>query len=508
MTVERLPSSDHSHNASHDHGALDYRQAPHNMDAEQALLGAILVNNEAHFRVSDFLDKNHFFEPLHARIYEQMGRLLDQSHVVTPVTLQTYFTDDTALQEVGGATYFLQLAAAAPTISHARDYGRTIYDLSLRRQLIQMGEDIVVTAYDAPIESSPTEQIEQIEGRLYSLAETGRSEKGFEPFSQSSAKALELALAAFKRDGGTSGVSTGLIDLDKKMGGLQKSDLIILAGRPGMGKTALATNIAFNIAKDFREGLNEDNEKEVIDGGRVAFYSLEMSSEQLATRILSQEAKVGSDKIRKGLISDDDYRRLASTTTQLQNIPLYIDQTGGISISALTQRARRLKRTLGGLDLIVVDYLQLLTPSGKKRSDGRVQEVSEITQGLKALAKDLEVPVLALSQLSRAVEQRDDKRPLLSDLRESGSIEQDADIVMFVYREAYYKKSEEPADMNSAEFAEWQENMQKIFHLAEVIIEKQRHGPTGKVKLRFDENFTRFENLFEGAPLADGMNPG
>jgi replicative DNA helicase len=495
-------------NESHARDIIDndsYRELPHNIEAEQALLGAVLVNNEAYYRVSDFLLPDHFFDPLHGRIYEKAGALILNAQLATPVTLKSYFSDDAALIEIGGPSYLARLAGAAVTIVNAKDYGRAVYDMAIRRDLISIGEEMSVQAYDSPVDLSPIDQIEETEAKLYDLAEKGKVQKGFEPFHSALAKAAEMAEGAFKRDGGLSGVSTGLIDLDAKMGGLQKSDLIILAARPGMGKTSLATNIAFNIAKAFRQETNDEGEAVTANGGRVAFYSLEMSSEQLATRIISEQTEISSEKIRRGQIGENEWRKFAQVATELQNVPFYVDQTGGISIAALASRARRLKRTAGSLDLIVVDYLQLVTPSGRRRSDSRVQEVSEITQGLKALAKELEVPVLALSQLSRAVEQRDDKRPILADLRESGSIEQDADVVMFIYREEYYLKSKMPFDQTQPEFISWQEEMDRVHGKAEVIIEKQRHGPTGKIELFFEERFTKFGNLDRSHPNDDNF---
>ncbi|HEY5225264.1 MAG TPA: replicative DNA helicase, partial [Methylovirgula sp.] len=380
----------------------------------------------------------------------------------------------------------------ATTIINAEDYGRTIHALAVRRDLILIGEDIVNAAYDAPIAAAPREQIEEAERKLYSIAETGRYDGGFQRFSDALATAVDMAAKAWERDGRLSGIATGLADLDRMLGGLQSSDLVIIAGRPGMGKTALATNIAFNIAKAYESTPRPDGSLETVNGGIVGFFSLEMSAEQLATRIISEQAAVPSYKIRRGDISEAEFHRVAEAARDMQTIPFYIDQTGGISISQLTARARRLKRQRG-LDLLVVDYLQLLSGS-KNRSDNRVQELTEITTGLKALAKELSVPILALSQLSRQVENRDDKRPQLSDLRESGSIEQDADVVMFVYREEYYVKNKQPRE-GSEEFLAWQSTMEQVHGKAEVIIGKQRHGPTGTVELAFEAEMTRFSNL-------------
>jgi replicative DNA helicase len=468
-----------------------YRVPPHNIEAEQALLGAVLVNNDAFDRVSDFLKAQHFSEDLHRRIFDVASQLIRAGKLATPVTLKTFLGE----HDLGGMTipqYLARLAAEATTVINAEDYGRTIYDLAMRRDLILIGEDIVNVAYDAPIAASPREQIEEAERKLYSIAETGRYDGGFQRFSEALTTAVDMAAKAFERDGGLSGIATGLADLDRMLGGLQSSDLIIVAGRPGMGKTALATNIAFNIAKAYEFKERPDGTHETVNGGIVGFFSLEMSSEQLATRIISEQAAIASYKIRRGDISEDEFHRLAEAARDMQTLPFYIDQTGGISIAQLVARARRLKRQRG-LDLLVVDYLQLLTAS-KTRGDSRVQEVTEITTGLKALAKELNVPVVALSQLSRQVESRDDKRPQLSDLRESGSIEQDADVVVFVYREEYYLKNKQPRE-GTEEFLTWQSEMERVHGRAEVIIGKQRHGPTGTVDLAFEAEMTRFSNL-------------
>jgi replicative DNA helicase len=468
-----------------------YRLAPHNLEAEQALLGAMLVNNDALYRVSDFLEPVHFYEEIHRRIYEVMNTLIRAGKVATPVTLKT-FLGDVDLGGMTAAQYLSRLAAEATTIINAEDYGRTIHDLALRRHLITIGEDMVNTAYTPQPETTPRHQIEETERKLFQLAETGRFESGFQKFSDALTTAVEMAANAYKRDGHLSGLATGLSDMDRMMGGLQPSDLIILAGRPGMGKTALATNMAFNIAKAYKGEKQADGAMKTVNGGIVGFFSLEMSAEQLATRIIAEQSGIASYKIRRGDIQEHEYYKLVDVAREMQIIPLYIDQTGGISIAQLTARARRLKRQRG-LDLLVIDYVQLLSGSSKK-GDNRVQEITEITTGLKALAKELAVPVLALSQLSRQVENRDDKRPQLSDLRESGSIEQDADVVMFVYREEYYLKSKKPRE-GTQEFFEWEREMEKIHGRAEVILGKQRHGPTGTVEMQFDAEVTRFSNL-------------
>ena len=468
-----------------------YRTPPHNLEAEQALLGAILINNDAFDRVSDFLRSEHFAEEIHRRIFEVAGSLIRAGKLATPVTLKTFLGE----HDLGGVTvpqYLARLASEATTIINAYDYGRGVYDLAMRRELISIGEDVVNVAYDAPVDSSPRDQIEEAERRLYQIAEAGRYDGGFQRFSDSLKTAMDMAARAYQRDGKLSGIATGLADLDRQMGGLQASDLVILAGRPGMGKTALATNIAFNVANGYEGRTRPDGVVEAANGGIVGFFSLEMSAEQLATRIIAEQSGVASYKLRRGEITERDFHLLADTTQVMQQVPFYIDQTGGISIAQLTARARRLKRQRG-LDLLVIDYLQLLSGS-RARSDNRVQELTEITTGLKALAKELNIPILACSQLSRQVEQRDDKRPQLSDLRESGSIEQDADVVLFVYREEYYLKNREPRP-GTEEHIAWMAQMENAHGRAEVIIGKQRHGPTGTIELQFDAEVTRFSTI-------------
>jgi replicative DNA helicase len=479
----------------------NYRIAPHNIEAEQALLGAILVNNDAFYRVSDFLEPAHFFEPLHQKIFELAGSLIRAGKTATPVTLKTYLPTDL---DVGGMTvsqYLARLAAEATTVINAADYGRTIYELATRRSLILIGEDMVNVAYDAPVDFVPAEQIEEAEKRLYELAETGRFGSGFQRFSEALTTAVDMAARAYQRDGKLSGLATGLTDLDRLMGGLQPSDLIILAGRPGMGKTALATNIAYNVAKHWRGEVQPDGREATVDGGKVGFFSLEMSAEQLATRIISEQAEIASHKIRRGQINTADFDRIVATAREMESVPLYIDETGGLSIAQLAARARRLKRQRG-LDLLVIDYIQLLQGSTRRSLEGRVQEVTEITTSLKALAKELNLPILALSQLSRQVESREDKRPQLSDLRESGSIEQDADVVLFVFREEYYLKNREPR-VGSDEHFKWQTDMEAVHGKAELIIGKQRHGPTDTVQLQFKADVTRFANLIEEERLPE-----
>jgi replicative DNA helicase len=478
-----------------------FRVPPHNIEAEQALLGAILVNNDAYDRVSDFLRADHFAEELHRRIYEVMSQLIKSGKIATPITLKTFLGD----HDLGGVTipqYLARLAAEATSVINAEDYGRTIYDLAMRRQLIIIGEDVVNSAYDSPVDISPRTQIEEAERRLYEIAEQGRYDGGFQSFSSALTIAVEMAAKAYEREGKLSGIATGLSDMDAKLGGLQPSDLIIVAGRPGMGKTALATNIAFNIARHYKFEVRPDGTHHTNNGGIVGFFSLEMSAEQLATRIIAEQSGVPSYKIRRGDITDHEFQRISEASREMQTIPFFIDQTGGISIAQLVARARRLKRQRG-LDVLVVDYLQLLSGS-KSRGDNRVQELTEITTGLKALAKELNVPIVALSQLSRQVEQRDDKRPQLSDLRESGSIEQDADVVMFVYREEYYLKNREPRP-GTEDHINWMSEMERAHGRAEVIIGKQRHGPTGTIELAFEAEVTRFSNLAQEDALPERM---
>jgi replicative DNA helicase len=467
-----------------------FREAPHNLEAEQALLGAILVNNEALDRVSNFLKPGHFFDPLHARIFETATKLIMGGKRATPITLKTFFQNDEPVGDLSVPQYLGRLAANATTIINAEDYGRTVYDLAVRRQLIEIGEGMVNMAFDSPIDAAPAAQIENAEQQLYELAETGKYGAGFEPFSAALTDAIDMAANAYRRDGGLSGIATGFADIDQRMGGLQASDLIIIAGRPSMGKTALATNIAYHVAKAHAANAGDDAPG---DGAVVGFFSLEMSAEQLATRIISEQSYIPSERIRRGRIDSDEFDRIVEVSQELQNLPLFIDQTGGITVAQLAARARRLKRQRG-LGFIVVDYLQLLSGSSRRAQEGRVQEVSEITTGLKALAKELHVPILALSQLSRQVEQREDKRPQLADLRESGSIEQDADVVMFVFRQEYYLERSQPRE-NTEEHRQWQQDMEAVTGKAELIIGKQRHGPTGTVTLQFTPEFTRFSNL-------------
>ncbi|MXQ07716.1 replicative DNA helicase [Alphaproteobacteria bacterium GH1-50] len=476
---------------------------PHNIEAEQQLLGAILTNNDIYDRVAGVINETHFYDPVHARIYEIAASRIAKNALASPVTLKAFLEDDPGLKELGGPAYLVRLAGAAISSFAARDYAQMIYDLAIRRKLMELGRDISAKAARVEVASEPKEQIVEAEQALYKLGEQGQTTQGFQSFLKAVTDAVNVANAAYQRDGGLAGVSTGLIDMDKKLGGLHKSDLLILAGRPSMGKTSLATNIAFNIAKAYRKGKRHDGTEGAVDGGVVGFYSLEMSAEQLAARILSEAAEVPSEQIRRGDMTEGEFRRFVEAAKTLEACPLYIDDTPALPISQLAARARRLKRE-HGLDVLIVDYLQLVRPASAK--DSRVNEVSEITQGLKAIAKELDIPVIALSQLSRQVESREDKRPQLSDLRESGSIEQDADVVMFVFREEYYKEREKPGDHDLEAMAKWQEEMERLHGRAEVIIGKQRHGPIGTVELSFEGRFTRFGNLVK--PWQQGADSG
>ena len=472
-------------------GPLAIAHTPCNIEAEQALLGAILYDNAAYERLSDRLQARHFYEPFHARLFAAIEEHIKKGQLAEPIVLMERFRRDPAFEELGGLRYLADLVDRAPPAANAADYARLIYNLALRRELIRIGGEISATAAaEAAIEAQ--DQIETAEQQLYNLAESGQASQGFVTFANALHGAVEMTAEAYGRDGGLAGVSTGLIDLDQKLGGLHPSDLIILAARPSMGKTTLVTNIAFNVARAYAWEPQPDGTRKTVNGGVVAFFSLEMSAEQLALRLLAETSGVSGDRLRKGEIDASEFARVRDAALEIQEAPLFIDATGGLSIAKLTARARRLKRSVG-LDLIVVDYLQLVTTDGSK-GDNRVQEVSAITGGLKALAKELSVPVIALSQLSRQVESREDKRPQLSDLRESGSIEQDADVVMFIFRESYYLARAEPRE-GTPEHLTWQEEMEKIRGISEVIIGKQRHGPIGTVRLAFNEDLTKFGNL-------------
>ena len=436
----------------------------------------------------------HFYDPVHARIFETAAARIAKNNLASPVTLKAFLEDDAGLAELGGPAYLVRLAGAAISSFAVRDYAEMIYDLAIRRELINVGNDIAAKAARVDVDSEPREQIVEAEQKLYALAEQGQTEQGFQSFLTAVTDAVKVANAAYQREGGLAGVSTGLVDMDKKLGGLHRSDLLILAGRPSMGKTSLATNVAFNIARAYKKGITASGEEGAVDGGVVGFFSLEMSAEQLATRILSEVAEIPSNQIRRGDFTESEFRRIVDAAKELEAAPLFIDDTPALPISQLAARARRLKRT-HGLDALFIDYLQLVRGTG--RSENRVNEISEITMGLKAIAKELDIPVIALSQLSRQVENREDKRPQLSDLRESGSIEQDADVVMFVFREEYYKEREKPGDHELEKMGIWQEEMERLHGKAEVVIGKQRHGPIGTVELSFEGQFTRFGNLIK-----------
>ena len=465
---------------------------PHSIEAEQQLLGAVLTNNDLFDRIAQILRAEHFYDPVHARIFETAAARIAKNNLASPVTLKAFLEDDAGLAELGGPAYLVRLAGAAISSFAVRDYAEMIYDLAIRRELIDVGNEIAAKAARVDVQSEPKEQIVEAEQKLYALAEQGQTEQGFQSFLTAVTDAVKVANAAYQREGGLAGVSTGLIDMDKKLGGLHRSDLLILAGRPSMGKTSLATNVAFNIARAYKKGITASGEEGAIDGGVVGFFSLEMSAEQLASRILSEVAEIPSNQIRRGDFTESEFRRIVDAAKELEAAPLFIDDTPALPISQLAARARRLKRT-HGLDALFVDYLQLVRGTG--RSENRVNEISEITMGLKAIAKELDIPVVALSQLSRQVENREDKRPQLSDLRESGSIEQDADVVMFVFREEYYKEREKPGDHELDKMAVWQDEMERLHGKAEVVIGKQRHGPIGTVELSFEGQFTRFGNL-------------
>lgn len=472
-----------------------YRKLPYNTQAEQSLLGALITNNEAVSRVADYLLPEHFFQPVHQRIYQAILKFIDRGIIATPVTLKNHFDKDEALAQIGGADYLVRLAGLSISIINLEDYGKIVYDLAVRRHLIDIGSDVVNGAYDNEIDSSAREQIEQAEQRLFELASEGISESGFQPLKTSLLAAIERVDLAFKRTDKISGIPSDFKDLDELLGGLQNSDLLILAGRPSMGKTAFSINIAVNACKALQRKHKEAGNNDEMPPS-VGFFSLEMSSEQLAARMIAMESGVDSSKMRVGNLTDDEFARLVQGNKDLHGLPFFLDDTPALSISALRTRARRLKRKKN-LGLIIVDYLQLLRGSSKSSEASRVQEVSEITQGLKAIAKELNMPVIALSQLSRAVEQREDKRPQLSDLRESGSIEQDADVVMFIYREEYYEERRKPADSEAEKMAQWQARMENCRNVTEIIIAKQRNGPIGTAKLFFNSRTTKFEDLAE-----------
>ena len=482
---------------------------PQNIEAEAALLGALMIDNRLVEDVQIRLQPHHFFEPLHGRIYEAVLRLTDRNMVANPVTLRPLFEADEAMREVGGAAYLAQLTGSGAAVIGARDFAAQIYDLALLRALVGVGRDLVEGALDTSEDVAPLAQIERAESELYRVAEEGGSEGKVKSFGEATRMALEQAEKALNSGGHLSGVTTGIDGINSKIGGLHNSDLLILAGRPGMGKTSLATNMAFAAAQRFVQDQGDGIAPDKSAGAPVAFFSLEMSADQLATRILAEQSGISSENLRMGKISKQEFQQLARASGELANLPLYIDDTPGLTIAALRARARRLKRQKG-IGMVVVDYLQLLQGSGKSSNDNRVQEISEISRGLKQLAKELQLPVLALSQLSRAVEQREDKKPQLSDLRESGSIEQDADIVMFVYREDYYvaaKEPKRPIDGDDARifeaYEQWRRDMERVYGMAELIVAKQRHGATGKVRMKFDSRITKFSDAADDQYLPE-----
>jgi len=457
-----------------------FKELPNNIEAEQSVIGSILVTNEIFDEISTIISNINFYDPMHQKIYNAIENLIYKGMLANPITLKNYFEDEK--DDLNIPEYLVKITKFSTSIRQAIEYSKIIYDMFVRRELIKISEQTIDNAKVNDLDTSGQNIIENSERLLFDLAEKGSFNSSLMKFDDAMKQTIEMASAAYKNEGGIVGVPTGLRDLDDKLGGLHQSDLIIIAGRPSMGKTSLATNIAFNAAKHI-----QDNSKK----SSVAFFSLEMSSEQLSTRILSEQARIGSNDIRRGRISDEQFDQFLETSKNIAELPLFIDETPAISIAAMSNRARRIKR-LHGLDMIVVDYIQLMRGTTYNK-DGRVQEISQITQGLKAIAKELGVPVVALSQLSRQVEQRDDHKPQLADLRESGSIEQDADVVMFVYREGYYLQRKEPREA-TVEHAEWQAKMNEVAHLAEIIIGKQRHGPIGKITLEFEERFTKFKD--------------
>lgn len=479
---------------------LSPRVPPFNRQAEQALLGALLANNKAYERVSEFLAPEHFSDPVHGRIYQSVVRRIEAGQLADAVTLKAEFEHAGTLGEVGGTAYLAQLLTAMVGIINAGEYARVIHDAWLRRELIGLGEDVVNRAFGSEADLAGKEQVEAAEQKLFDLATRGGSEGGFMSFEKALTEAIEGAERAFRRSGHVSGLSTGLRDLDSKMGGLHPSDLIILAGRPGMGKTALVTKVAFGASRAIVREV-QSGDPNALPKGSVAVFSLEMSAEQLATRLLAEEARISGDRIRRGDIGQKDFDKFVQVSREIGSLPIEIDDTPAVTLSAMRTRCRRLARTKG-LSLIIVDYLQLMRPAAGTRPENRVLEISQITQGLKAIAKELRVPVIALSQLSRQVENREDKRPQLSDLRESGTIEQDADVVMFIYRDEYYLQQRIPKNMNfdsedkyQDALEKWQRDLEQVHNKAELIIAKQRHGPTGKVDLMFEGEFTRFADL-------------
>ena len=470
-----------------------------NIDAEIALIGCLLWDNKNYEKISDFLDESHFVDQSHQVIFKQIKELLNKNILVSPITLKNYLSEKEFGVEI--TKYLNQYKDSSPSTQNTLQYAKIIYELHLKRSLIGIGHNIIHETYEIDTENTGESLIESAENELYNLSNTGNSERKYSKFGNSLKNAVNIINEAFKREGKIAGLATGLRDLDNKLGGLHKSDLIIIAGRPSMGKTALGTNIAFNVAKNFTEKTDDLGNKILIDGGKVGFFSLEMSSEQLATRILAEQTKISGDKMRKAELSKDDFKVIAKATSEIEDLNIFIDDNPILTIATLRARARRLQR-LYGINLIIIDYLQLMSSNNKNKNEGRVQEISEITRGLKAIAKELDIPIIALSQLSRQVEQREDKRPQLSDLRESGTIEQDSDVVMFIFRESYYlermepiKKPEESDEKYNERTTRWQELCENAYNTAEIIIAKQRHGPIGTIKTHFESNYTRFSDL-------------
>ena len=460
------------------------KQLPNNIEAEQAVIASILVSNDIYDEISPILNPQKFFDPIHVKLYETIEKLISKGLLANPITLKNHFENNEGLKELGGQEYLIKITKFSTSVKQAIDYANIVQEMHIRRELIKISQSVLDEAStNADVSTSGVEIIQNAEKSLFDLAERGHFNQSFIKFESALKQTIEMAKRAYQNEEGLVGVPTGLIDLDSKLGGLHKQDLIIIAGRPSMGKTALATNIAFHAAKNIEKKETKST---------VAFFSLEMSSEQLSTRILSEQSKIRSNDIRRGKVSEKEFEQFIETSKNIFELPLYIDETPAVTIATISNRSRRIKR-LFGLELIVIDYIQLMK-SSRKMEFNRVQEISEITQGLKALAKELNVPVLALSQLSRQVEHRDDKKPQLADLRESGSIEQDADVVMFIFREAYYLERKEPT-LGSIEHAEWQQKMNEISSLADIMISKQRHGPTGNVKVEFEAMYTRFKNL-------------
>ena len=471
-----------------------------NFDAEIAVIGCLLWDNKSYEKIADFLIEDHFIDLNNKNIFKTIKRLLDKNILVTPITLKNYLEENNK-DSFDNYTYLNQIKDSAPSTQNSYQYAKLLYDLHIKRSLIGIGKNIIQDTISNEEDLEGINLIENAENDLYNLSQTGSSDRKYSLFGESLKKAIDVIDQSFKREGKIAGLPSGLKDLDKKLGGFHNSDLIIIAGRPSMGKTALGTNIAFNAAKKFKEKEDEFGNKTTIDGGKIAFFSLEMSSEQLATRVLAEQSKISGDKMRKAELNKEDFKKIAKVSSELENLNLVIDDNPILTIPSLRARARRLKR-LYDIDMIIIDYLQLMSGSQNARNDGRVQEISEITRGLKAIAKELNIPIIALSQLSRQVEQREDKRPLLADLRESGTIEQDSDVVMFIFRESYYlermepiKKPDEQNDRYNERHQRWRELCESRYNIADIIIAKQRHGPTGKIKTHFDPNFTKFSDL-------------